>query len=149
VALNIPHVGDVVDALAALLAANPAPALYVGVGEKPDSVPDSNPNPTVPAPGWVVLYPLPLVGSAGPIADPYADTPFEIQTTCVGWSQQQATLLGDTAAQVLLSAAGLAVSGRVVDWVEPLSGQPARREDAVDPPLWQITAQYEIRTTPA
>jgi hypothetical protein len=145
----VPRVREVVDALAALLAANPSPVLYVGVGEKPDSVPDPDPNPTVPAPGWVVLYALPLVGAAGTVAEPYADTPFEVQVTAVGWSQQQATLLGDIAAQLLLSAAGLTVSGRLVDWIEPLSGQPARREDAVEPPLWHVTAQYEIRTTPA
>jgi hypothetical protein len=143
--VNIPDTGDLTDAVkAALLGPAAVVALHVGVGEKPLGVPDDSKT------GWLVLYPSGPEGSVGPIGDPYADTPSEIQVTTVAWTAEQAVFLDGVARHVMLpGTATISVPGRVVTFVERVAGQPATRDDKVSPPQWTFMSVYRISTTPA
>jgi hypothetical protein len=85
---------------------------------------------------------------SGSLGDRFADLAIPIQLTAVGESEQQALAYADAARAALLTVP-LVVAGRTVQPPWQTASQPALRDEAVNPPLWIATAQYEIKSTPA
>lgn len=85
---------------------------------------------------------------SGSLGDRYANLTVPIQLTAVGTGPEQAMAYADSARKILLGAA-LTVTGRRVRPAVYVAGQPALRDDQVQPPLWIATAQYAITSEPA
>jgi hypothetical protein len=127
----LPHVDAVEGALASA-----SPAIPAYLGGAPQEV----------APPYVVLYPEPGAPGAASLADDRVRWSGVVQITAVGATAEQAMNLIDRCTAAL--SAPLAVAGRVSWRPQALDGQPVRRDDDVNPPVFYAVARWRLRSMP-
>jgi hypothetical protein len=84
----------------------------------------------------------------GPLGDRFADLTQTLFVHGIGTGPEQAQWEADKARVALLTMP-ITVAGRAVLSITHVTSQPARRDDAVQPPLFYAVDQYRLATTPA
>ena len=128
------HVGrELTGEIVAVLEAG---GLTVGRGEAPGSVPAGS--------GYAVVYPF---GGTleGDLDDPQEDANVTYQVGSFGSDPQQTEWVSDRV-RVILLAAEIVLSGRVVQQIEQEYVAPIVRDDDVQPPVWAQPNLYRIWT---
>jgi hypothetical protein len=142
------HTGAIVDAL------NTDPDLYVFDGGYPEKV-------TGKGWGWqgtpgesrflpyTIVVPLPGGIFDGTLGCPDDDASLMWQVTCVGANRPQCESVVDRVNTILIGQP-LVVPGRFISrvWAD-MAGGGARRDDAVQPPVFVATPRYRVESTPA
>lgn len=98
-------------------------------------------------PPCLVLYPDPGTPE-GSLGDRHRDLLLEFQLTAIGTTAEQAAWVGDAARAVLLTMQPT-VTGRIVQPLWQVDGQPVQRDNDVTPPLYFQVAVYQMRTEPS
>jgi hypothetical protein len=126
-----------VSALTDAVTAALAPAIQVGVGKQPTR------DGTKP---WVVIWPDSGVRSAATMKanDGYAET---WVCHCWGLTEASARVAERKLADAIYALHTDTVGGRLVQFPEQLSAVPLQRDDAADPPLFNLIAEWRLRTS--
>lgn len=82
----------------------------------------------------------------GPVSDPEADVVWPFTVICNGSTPEQARWLHDKVRTLLAS---VTVAGRVVTRLESLGLPQMKRDDSLQPPIFYVTPQWKLHTTPA
>ena len=121
--------------------------LEVGDGEAPEGVGWQTIAGQSQFFGYVVVHPIPGGVLDGTIDAPDADAWPIYQCSSYGANRAQCEFVADEARDVLLSTP-ITLSARTVAQVRVDMLGGARREDDIQPPIWQGVDRYRIFTTP-
>lgn len=127
-------------ALTAAVAASLTTAgVLVGVGKRPA------PDGTKP---FVVIWPDVGVRSANTMKanDGRAET---WVCHCFGYTEDSAVVVEAKLAAAVYALHRTVAGGRLVQWPEQLSSLPLSRDDDVNPPLFDLTVEWRLSTTPS
>lgn len=123
--------------------------LVVGDGERPKTGAGWAATPGQSAfRGYVVVHSLAGGITDGTIEDPDDDAFPIYQLSTYGTTRAQCELLSDTCRDVMLGVP-ITLDGRTVAQVRVDMLGGARRDDAIQPPIWQGVERYRIVSTPA
>jgi len=125
-----------------------AAELVVGDGEKPDAGGWQGSPGSSTFVGYVVVHPIPGGTTDGTLEAPEERAEALYQLSAVGATRQQAEFIADRTREVMLQWP-LVIAGRVVDLVSTDTLGGAVRDDAGQPPLYQVADRYRITTEPA
>lgn len=98
---------------------------------------------------YAIVVPLPGGLYDGPLGCPDDDASLMWQVTCVGANRPQCEATVDRV-NTLLIGQPLTVPGRFISrvWAD-MAGGGARRDDAVQPPVFVATPRYRVESSPA
>lgn len=137
--------GGVIDAVIAALEAG---SIMVGDGEQPlGSGWAGAPGASAFTP-YVTLYVVDDGMVDGTLGTPHDGGQIVFQPTCVGATRQQASWMGDTVRELMLTALPSSdTHTAMLVSVDGLSG--ARKDDTIEPPVWIVTDHYRVHLSPS